>query len=42
MGATTRGIILNAINQIPADQPTARAKVAVYLAVVSPEGAVMK
>ena len=42
MGATTRAIILNAINQVPADQPTARAKVAVYLTVVSPEGAVTK
>lgn len=42
MGATTRSIILNAINQIPAEQATARAKVAVYLTVVSPEGAVLK
>ncbi len=42
MGAATRAIIVNAINQIPADQPTARAKVAVYLTVVSPEGAVIK
>ncbi|OYW73173.1 MAG: hypothetical protein B7Z37_22560 [Verrucomicrobia bacterium 12-59-8] len=42
MSATTRAIILNAINQIPADQATARAKVAVYLTIVSPEGAVIK
>jgi uncharacterized protein (DUF1800 family) len=42
MGTSTRAIILNAINQIPADQATARAKVAVYLTVISPEGAVIK
>ncbi|WP_395735999.1 DUF1800 family protein [Prosthecobacter sp.] len=42
MSATTRAIIVNAINQIPAEQATARAKVAVYLTVVSPEGAVIK
>ena len=38
----TRTIILANLNQIPADQPEARARVAVYLVMTSPEGAVMK
>lgn len=38
----TRAIILSNLNQIPADQPEARARVAVYLVLTSPEGAVMK
>jgi uncharacterized protein (DUF1800 family) len=42
MSAGSRTIILNAIHQIPATQPEARARVAAYLAVVAPEGAVMK
>ena len=42
MTASTRGIILDAIQQIPASQPDARARIAAYLAMVSPEGAVMK
>ncbi len=42
MKASTRALILNAINQIPADQPVARARVAAYLALTCPEGAVMR
>ena len=42
MSAATRAIILSAINQIPATQPEARARVGAYLAAVAPEGAVMK
>ncbi len=42
MSAATRSIVLNAINQIPAAQPEARARVAAYLAAVSSEGAVLK
>lgn len=42
MSAATRSIIINAINQIPAEQTAARARVAAYLVMVSPEGAVMK
>ncbi len=42
MTAATRTIVLNAINQIPAEQTVARARVAAYLTLVSPEGAVMK
>lgn len=42
MSAATRSIILGAVAQIPASQPEARARVAAYLALVSPEGAVMK
>jgi hypothetical protein len=42
MSAATRTIVLNAINQIPAAQPEARARVAAYLACVAPEGAILK
>lgn len=42
MSAATRSVILTAIQQLPADQPDARARIAAYLAIVSPEGAVMK
>lgn len=42
MRMSTRTMILNAINQIPATQSEARAHVAVYLTLVCPEGAVMK
>lgn len=42
MKASTRAVILNALNQIPADQPVARARVAAYLALTCPEGAVMR
>jgi uncharacterized protein (DUF1800 family) len=42
MSAASRTIILNAINQIPVTEPEARARVAVYLATVAPEGAVQK
>ena len=38
----TRTLILSNLAQIPADQPEARARVAVYLVMTSPEGAVMK
>ena len=34
--------ILNAINQLPANELAIRAQVAVYLAIVSPEGAVIR
>lgn len=42
MQASTRSLILNALNQIPADQPAARVRVAAYLALTCPEGAVMR
>ncbi len=42
MRPSTRTLILNAINQIPADQTASRAQVAAYLCLVCPEGAVMK
>ncbi len=42
MRASTRMLILGAINQIPAQQTAARVQVAAYLALVCPEGAVMK
>jgi uncharacterized protein (DUF1800 family) len=42
MSAATRTILINAINQIPAEQTAARARVAAYLALVSPEGAILK
>ncbi len=42
MSVASRTIILNTIQQIPATQPEARARVAAYLAAVAPEGAVMK
>lgn len=42
MKASTRSLILNALNQIPADQPAARVRVAAYLALTCPEGAVMR
>ena len=38
----SRTIILNAINSIPVSQPDARARIAAYLTLVCPEGAVMK
>lgn len=38
----TRDRVISAINQIPVEQAEARARVAVYLALVCPEGAVMK
>jgi uncharacterized protein (DUF1800 family) len=42
MSAATRAIVLNAINQISAEQPEARARVAAYLAAIASEGAVQK
>jgi uncharacterized protein (DUF1800 family) len=42
MSAGSRTIILSAFNQMTAANPDARARVAVYLALVCPEGAVMK
>ena len=42
MTLPTRTTVLNAINQVPANQPDARARVAIYLCMVSAEGAVMK
>lgn len=42
MKATTRALILSVLNQIPADQTAARARVAAYLALTCPEGAVMR
>lgn len=42
MKASTRALILGALNQIPADQTVARARVAAYLALTCPEGAVMR
>lgn len=42
MRPSTRSLILDALQQIPASQTTARARIAAYLAIVAPEGAVMK
>jgi uncharacterized protein (DUF1800 family) len=42
MKASTRTSIMNAINQIPAKETAARAKVAAYLVMVCPEGAILK
>jgi len=42
MTAASRTIVLNAINQIDASQPGSRARVAVYLMLVAPEGAIMR
>lgn len=42
MKPSTRTLIMDAINQIPVAQTAARARVAAYLAIVAPEGAVMK
>lgn len=42
MKASTRSLILNALSQIPADQPVARVRVAAYLVLTSPEGAIMR
>lgn len=42
MSLNTRNIILTNLAQIPADQPEARARVAVYLVMTCAEGAVMK
>ncbi len=42
MSAASRTILLAAIAEIPASQPAARARVAAYLAVVAPDGAVQK
>ena len=42
MSAASRTIVLNAINQIPVTEPEARARVAVYLVTVAPEGAVLR
>lgn len=42
LSASSRTIIINALNQIPATAPESRARVAVYLALIAPEGAVMR
>lgn len=42
MKASTRALILNVLNQIPTGHPAARARVAAYLALTCPEGAVMR
>ncbi|MBB5036265.1 DUF1800 family protein [Prosthecobacter dejongeii] len=42
MRPSTRMLILGVINQIPAQQTSARVQVAAYLALVCPEGAVMR
>lgn len=42
MSAGTRAIIRNAITQIPATEPEARARVAAYLSAVAPEAAILK
>ena len=42
MKASTRSHILTALNQIPADQTAARVRVAAYLTLTCPEGAVMR
>ncbi|WP_170266690.1 DUF1800 family protein [Brevifollis gellanilyticus] len=42
MRPSSRTFILNALSQIPVAQTTARARVAAYLALVTPEGAVMR
>jgi hypothetical protein len=42
MKPSTRGLILGVLGQIPADQTAARVRVAAYLALTCPEGAVMR
>lgn len=42
MTRATRALILQAVHAIPAEQTAARARVAAYLALVCPEGAVMR
>lgn len=42
MKASTRGFIVSTLNQIPADHTAARIRVAAYLALTCPEGAVMR
>jgi uncharacterized protein (DUF1800 family) len=42
MTQSTRTTILNAVQSLPSTQPDARARVAAYLALICPEGAVMK
>lgn len=42
MRPDTRSLIIHTLQQIPAAQSTARARIAAYLALVAPEGAVMK
>jgi hypothetical protein len=42
MKASTRSVILSTLAQIPADQTTARIRVAAYLSLTCPEGAVMR
>lgn len=42
MKASTRNVILSTLAQIPADQTTARIRVAAYLSLTCPEGAVMR
>jgi uncharacterized protein (DUF1800 family) len=42
MQASTRALILSALTQIPVDQAAARVRVAAYLALTCPEGAVMR
>ena len=42
MSASSRTLIVNAINTVPVTDLEARARVALYLAIVCPEGAVMK
>ncbi|CAN5691482.1 hypothetical protein BH11VER1_BH11VER1_15280 [soil metagenome] len=41
LSSSSRTIIINALNQIPSSALEARARVAVYLALIAPEGAVM-
>jgi uncharacterized protein (DUF1800 family) len=42
MKPSTRGLILGVLGQIPADQTAARVRVAAYLSLTCPEGAVMR
>lgn len=42
MKASTRSVILSTLAQIPADQTAARVRVAAYLSLTCPEGAVMR
>jgi uncharacterized protein (DUF1800 family) len=42
MSPTTRGIIINAVEQMPLNEPLARIRLAVYLAAASPEGAIQR
>jgi uncharacterized protein (DUF1800 family) len=42
MRPSTRTLILDTLTQIPVEQAAARARIAAYLALVAPEGAVMK